>query len=99
MASSELWGHILSIKPTLDHFFLDVILPAVLSGECADSDSESASKKQKPLYCYCQREEEYDDMIECDNPACAFGWFHFSCVGIVIPPAGQWFCDDCHNTM
>ena len=88
-----------SIKPTLDHFFLNVVLPAVLSGECADSDSESASKKQKPLYCYCQREEEYDDMIECDNPACAFGWFHFSCVGIVIPPAGQWFCDDCQNTL
>ena len=48
---------------------------------------ESVSKKQKPLYCYCQREEKYDDMIERDNPACTFEWFHFFCVGIVTPPA------------
>ena len=74
-----------SIKPRLDDFFLDVILPAVPRGECADGDSESMSKKQKS-YCYCQREEEYDDMIECENPSCTFVWFHFSCVGIVTPP-------------
>ena len=43
--------------------------------------------------------EEYDNMIECDNSAFTFGWFHFCCVGIVTPPAGQWFCDDCQNTM
>ena len=88
-----------SIKPRLDDFFLDVILPAVLRGECADGDSESMSKKQKSLYCYCQREEEYDDMIECENPSCSFVWFHFSCVGIVTPPDGQWFCSECQNTM
>ena len=88
-----------SIKPRLDNFFLDVILPAVLRGESTDSDSKTLSKKKKPLYCYCQREDEYDDMIECDNPACTFGWFHFSCVGIVTPPDGQWFCDNCQNTV
>ena len=40
-----------SMKTTPDHSFLNVILPAVLSGECTDSDSGSASKKQKPLDC------------------------------------------------
>ena len=89
-----------SIKPTLDYFFLNVILPGVLRGECTENQCQSpSSKKQKPLYCYCQREEKYDDMIECENPSCTYGWYHFSCVNIVTPPTGQWYCDDCKNAV
>ena len=38
-------------------------------------------------------------MIECENPSCTYGWYHFSCVNIVIPPTGQWYCDDCKNAV
>lgn len=48
------------------------------------------------VYCYCRR--PYDDlqgMIGCDGPSCQIEWFHFECVGIFIPPKGNWFCPEC----
>jgi len=45
-------------------------------------------------YCFCN-EMSYGDMIACDNPNCCREWFHYSCVGIIIPPKGKWFCADC----
>jgi len=45
-------------------------------------------------YCFCN-ERSYGDMIACDNPNCCREWFHYSCVGIIIPPKGKWFCTDC----
>ena len=39
-----------SIERTLDYFFLNVILPAFLGGECTENQCQSpSSKKQKPL--------------------------------------------------
>lgn len=45
-------------------------------------------------YCFCN-EMSYGDMIACDNRHCRREWFHYSCVGIITPPKGKWFCDDC----
>jgi hypothetical protein len=45
-------------------------------------------------YCFCN-EMSYGDMIACDNPTCCREWFHYSCVGIITPPKGKWFCDEC----
>ena len=45
-------------------------------------------------YCFCN-EMSYGDMIACDNPDCSREWFHYSCVGIITPPKGKWFCADC----
>jgi len=45
-------------------------------------------------YCFCN-EMSYGDMIACDNQNCSREWFHYSCVGIIIPPKGKWFCADC----
>lgn len=36
-------------------------------------------------------------MIGCDASDCAIEWFHFECVGIMVPPKGQWFCPDCRK--
>jgi hypothetical protein len=50
------------------------------------------------VYCYCRR--PYDDlqgMIGCDGPSCQIEWFHFECVGILVPPKGNWFCPQCQN--
>ncbi len=45
-------------------------------------------------YCVCNQ-ISYGDMIACDNPNCYREWFHYSCVGIITPPKGKWFCADC----
>ena len=34
-------------------------------------------------------------MIGCDAPDCLLEWFHFECVGILVPPEGRWFCPQC----
>ncbi|CAG9859958.1 unnamed protein product [Phyllotreta striolata] len=67
-----------------------------------DSSSEEPSITPKPaqpqLYCYCQCPyDEVSEMIGCDATDCAIEWFHFECVGIMVPPKGQWFCPDCRK--
>jgi hypothetical protein len=50
------------------------------------------------VYCYCRR--AYDDlqgMIGCDGSNCQIEWFHFECVGILVPPKGNWFCPECQK--
>ncbi|CAF1228921.1 unnamed protein product [Adineta ricciae] len=49
-------------------------------------------------YCFCNQ-ISYGDMIACDNSTCRREWFHYSCVGIVTPPKGKWFCFDCTQTL
>lgn len=49
-------------------------------------------------YCYCRR--PYDDlqgMIGCDGSNCQIEWFHFECVGILVPPKGNWYCPECQK--
>ena len=47
----------------------------------------------EPTYCFCNN-VSYGDMIACDNEACMYEWFHFSCVGITRKPnPGElWYC-------
>ncbi|CAH2007562.1 unnamed protein product [Acanthoscelides obtectus] len=53
---------------------------------------------QPQLYCYCRCPyDEVSEMIGCDASDCAIEWFHFECVGIMVPPKGQWFCPDCRK--
>ncbi|KAK4875203.1 hypothetical protein RN001_011625 [Aquatica leii] len=53
---------------------------------------------QPPLYCYCRCPyDEVSEMIGCDADDCLIEWFHFECVGIMVPPKGQWFCPDCRK--
>ncbi|KAL3269982.1 hypothetical protein HHI36_009037 [Cryptolaemus montrouzieri] len=54
--------------------------------------------KNVQLYCYCRCPyDEVSEMIGCDSHDCAIEWFHFECVGIMVPPKGQWFCPDCRK--
>ncbi|OBZ83123.1 Inhibitor of growth protein 4 [Choanephora cucurbitarum] len=48
----------------------------------------------EPTYCYC-KQVSFGDMIACDGDNCEREWFHYACVGLVEPPAGKWFCEDC----
>ncbi|KAJ8918652.1 hypothetical protein NQ315_013159 [Exocentrus adspersus] len=70
--------------------------------ESNDSSSEEQQTLPKPnqpqLYCYCRCPyDEVSEMIGCDASDCAIEWFHFECVGIMVPPKGQWFCPDCRK--
>lgn len=48
------------------------------------------------VYCYCQCPyDEVSEMIACDGDDCRIEWFHFECVGIMVPPKGKWYCPDC----
>ncbi|KAJ8947008.1 hypothetical protein NQ318_019089 [Aromia moschata] len=72
------------------------------ASESNDSSSEEQPALPKPiqpqLYCYCRCPyDEVSEMIGCDASDCAIEWFHFECVGIMVPPKGQWFCPDCRK--
>ncbi|KAL1140520.1 hypothetical protein AAG570_000450 [Ranatra chinensis] len=50
------------------------------------------------VYCYCRCPyDEVSEMIACDDSHCKIEWFHFECVGILVPPRGQWFCPECRK--
>ncbi|XP_066594484.1 uncharacterized protein [Prorops nasuta] len=52
------------------------------------------------LYCYCQCPyDEVSEMIACDGNDCKIEWFHFECVGIMVPPKGKWYCPDCRKRL
>merc|ERR1712025_459214 len=54
------------------------------------------NSENEKLYCYCQcPHDEVSEMIGCDAPDCRLEWFHFECVGIMIPPEGKWYCPEC----
>jgi hypothetical protein len=48
----------------------------------------------EPVYCLC-RQIAFGDMVGCDNPSCAYEWFHFGCVGLVKQPPSTWLCPPC----
>lgn len=59
---------------------------------------QQVQRTNENLYCYCQCPyDEVSEMIACDGRDCAIEWFHFECVGIMVPPKGKWFCPDCRK--
>ncbi|KAI0842865.1 inhibitor of growth proteins N-terminal histone-binding-domain-containing protein [Hypoxylon sp. FL0890] len=60
------------------------------------SDEEEDEEGKK--YCLCQH-VSYGDMVACDNPACPYEWFHWSCVGLKSEPEGRWYCPSCTEAM
>ncbi|KAL2741006.1 hypothetical protein V1478_001147 [Vespula squamosa] len=58
----------------------------------------SIAERPVNLYCYCQCPyDEVSEMIACDGEDCRIEWFHFECVGIMVPPKGKWYCPDCRK--
>ena len=67
----------------------DVFRPA----DVATATDPSVDNK---LYCVCQcPHDDVSEMIGCDAPDCRLEWFHFECVGIMVPPEGKWYCPEC----
>lgn len=64
----------------------------------AAREGDAVQQKNENLYCYCQCPyDEVSEMIACDGKDCTIEWFHFECVGIMVPPKGKWFCPDCRK--
>ena len=95
------------MMPKLDTFFLNAILPKVLSGKYFDdSQNESSSQDmdvdhdKDEIICLC-RKGESGKMIECDNIDCEIGWYHYHCLNIPLSfePTEEedWFCPDCEK--
>lgn len=58
----------------------------------------SAAERPGKIYCYCRCPyDEVSEMIACDGEDCRIEWFHFECVGIMVPPKGKWYCPDCRK--
>ncbi|XP_054001389.1 uncharacterized protein LOC128888511 [Hylaeus anthracinus] len=86
--------------------------PVESSSDSSDSEVEASQQMQTHLpesnapiperavnlYCYCQCPyDEVSEMIACDGEDCRIEWFHFECVGIMVPPKGKWYCPDCRK--
>ena len=66
------------------------------AGENAVALSVPTTTTNSRLYCICQSpHDDVSEMIGCDAPDCPVEWFHFECVGIMVPPEGQWYCNAC----
>ncbi|KAA1466560.1 hypothetical protein DENSPDRAFT_831411 [Dentipellis sp. KUC8613] len=59
-----------------------------------DMAEEGEDNEDKSLYCFCQ-ERSWGEMIACDNPECAYQWFHLQCVNVKAPLPEVWFCSEC----
>lgn len=46
-------------------------------------------------FCSCGKYIPDAAMIGCDAKECPYQWYHYSCVGIVVPPDGEWLCPIC----
>lgn len=63
-------------------------------------NGNSTGQRGEKLYCFCQCPyDEVSEMIACDAEDCVIEWFHFECVGIMVPPKGSWFCPDCRKKL
>lgn len=101
--------HFSDTKVALDEFFLQVMLPLLLTGRehVGVSDSTSCSGPQldnqtqdlsHKTYCWCNG-DDIGRMVACENSTCPKEWFHFQCVGLKRKPRGKWYCSDsCRNS-
>lgn len=58
------------------------------------------AREGESVYCYCRCPyDEVSEMIACDAEGCPIEWFHFECVGIMVPPKGKWYCPECRKNL
>lgn len=87
--------HLISIKcnysfcPVLVELNWKILLPGHFQAE-----PESSEGNQLWICPACGRPDDGSPMIACD--ACDM-WYHYTCVGILDTPEGDWFCMGCIN--
>ncbi|OTA69473.1 hypothetical protein K449DRAFT_428920 [Hypoxylon sp. EC38] len=76
----------------------DEEMPDRGSASAGSGASDEEEDEEGKKYCLCQH-VSYGDMVACDNPACPYEWFHWSCVGLKSEPEGRWYCPSCTEAM
>ncbi|KAI1412611.1 inhibitor of growth proteins N-terminal histone-binding-domain-containing protein [Hypoxylon sp. FL1857] len=76
----------------------DEDMPDRGSASAGSGASDEEEDEEGKKYCLCQH-VSYGDMVACDNPACPYEWFHWSCVGLKSEPEGRWYCPSCTEAM
>lgn len=66
--------------------------------QIGSAETPQETTESEGVYCYCRRAyDEQQGMIGCDGAHCQIEWFHFECVGILVPPRGSWYCPECQK--
>ena len=51
---------------------------------------------QLTKYCFCQ--QEYGEMVGCDNSTCLYQWFQLECLKLTaLPKSSKWYCPECRK--
>lgn len=87
------------LKPHLDNYFLQILLPVLLTGSIdtvtpsvtPSKDSSAVASSSNEVFCLCGGKDE-GRMIACDNSNCAIEWYHYKCIDISRKPKGKWYC-------
>ena len=81
-------------------FYVESMLPELMTHRLQSTTSEyvtsTSTCSAATLYCSC-RGEEHGQMIQCENPTCKYGWYHYSCIGMKRTPKGSWYCEQCKH--
>ena len=65
-------------------------------GLSVSAPSPRPGSEQPTSYpCICRKGDGTGDYIECDNPTCNIGWYHWECVNVTEEIEGGWLCPTC----
>ena len=80
------------LQRKLTNFFVDHVILEIMTQEMNPTELETDEEK---VYCVCKGSRSDRKMIACDNTACKYESFHYTCVGIKRAPKGKWYCPYC----
>lgn len=85
----DLCANIFSISR---RFFVSAVLPELYAKYSTRQNSVGTNALCQKPYCFCNGAEK-GKMVACDNEACTYTWFYFSCVRLTrAPKTKQWYC-------
>ena len=88
-----------NIVKKLTSFYVESMLPELMTHRLQSTTEDStltSTCSAATLYCIC-RGEEHGQMIQCENPTCKYGWYHYSCIEMKRAPKGSWYCEQCKH--
>lgn len=79
---------------TCEKFFVQYILPELISRRLENTEEAEVTPQEESLYCLCNQPKS-GRMVACSNTDCEIAWFHYKCLNIRRKPKGKWLCPDC----
>ena len=85
-----------NVSGVLQNFYIQNILPEVLTRNIENSTPKIFDGQRDKLYCFCNSPYSSDETwIGCDSEKFKWEWFHLSCVNLKRVPRNNWYCPDC----